>query len=413
VLADEARDGLQVGAERGAMEGEEGLRGEAEGVGDGEADTLVTDVDCEDAEGCGHGVSLRLAQGSVVHGAMAVYTMRSRGVGLRFLKVLVVAVAVAAGLVGFYGYVPYGPAGETFVEIAPGTGAASIGKQLEKAGVVRSAIAFEVLRECRGLSGTAGTLKAGEYRFDHAATVGEVYDRLRRGDVYTVTLVVPEGFNIFDTAQAVQAAGLGSKEEFLAAERSHTELISQWTPHAESLEGFLFPDTYKFGRHATAAQMLSVMVKRFGQQTQRLGFTGDTAGRVFGVVTMASLVEKEVHVDAERAVVASVFRNRLAAGMPLQTDPAVIYASMLRGTWTGVIHQSELRSDSAYNTYTHAGLPPGPICSPGVAALRAAMHPAQTDYLYFVADANGSTRFSATLAGHNANVAAYRAGAKP
>ena len=112
---------------------------------------------------------------------------------------------------------------------------------------------------------------------------------------------------------------------------------------------------------------------------------------------MASLVEKEVHVDAERPLVAGVFENRLAAGMPLQTDPAVMYASLLRGTWTGVIHQSELHSDSAYNTYAHAGLPPGPICNPGVAALKAALHPAKTDYLYFVADPNGATRFSATL----------------
>jgi UPF0755 protein len=119
-----------------------------------------------------------------------------------------------------------------------------------------------------------------------------------------------------------------------------------------------------------------------------------------------------VHIDGERPVVASVFENRLAAGMPLQTDPAVIYASMLRGTWTGVIHESELKSDSAYNTYVHVGLPPGPICNPGVAALKAVLHPANTDYLYFVADARGATRFAATLEQHNANVAAYRAGLK-
>jgi UPF0755 protein len=316
---------------------------------------------------------------------------------------------------------------------------------LERAGVVRSAVAFEVVKEVRGLAGSAGTLKAGEYRFDHAATVREVYDRLRRGDVYTVTLVVPEGFNMFDIAAAVEAAGLGSKEEFLAAEKKHTELIAQWSPGAKSLEGFLFPDTYRFGRHATALQMLTVMVKRFGQVVGRLGLenapvvpttqysqfveklgvgqadvaptsqkrdVGHTAsaGDVERLVTMASLVEKEVHLDAERPEVASVFRNRLAAGMPLQTDPAVAYASMLRGTWTGVIHQSELHSDSAYNTYAHVGLPPGPICSPGVAALKAAMHPADTSYLYFVADARGATRFSATLKEHDAQVAEYRKG---
>jgi UPF0755 protein len=299
---------------------------------------------------------------------------------------------------------------------------------LERAGVVRSAVAFEVVKEVRGLAGSAGTLKAGEYRFDHAATVREVYERLRRGDVYAVTLVVPEGFNMFDIAAAVEAAGLGSKAEFLAAEKKHTELIAEWSPHASSLEGFLFPDTYKFGRHATAVQMLTVMVKRFGQVVGKMGLGmspthaqsarmdgppeggGGSGESVERLVTLASLVEKEVHVDAERPEVASVFRNRLEAGMPLQTDPAVVYASMLRGTWTGVIHQSELHSDSAYNTYAHVGLPPGPICSPGVAALKAAMHPADTSYLYFVADAKGATRFSATLKEHDAQVAEYRKG---
>ena len=340
---------------------------------------------------------------------------------MRGLRVLLVVLVVVAGVVGFYGFLPYGPEKETFVEIAPGTGTAGIAKQLEGAGVVRSAVMFEVLKELK-----KGTLKAGEYRFDHAATVGEVYDRLRRGDVYTVTLVIPEGFNIFDIAAAVEAAGLGSKEEFLAAEKKHTELIAPWSPRAASLEGFLFPDTYKFGRRVTAVQMLTAMVKRFGVVVRRLGMAGGPGpfanpahddetvmngapGSVARLVTMASLVEKEVHLDAERPVVASVFRNRLEAGMPLQTDPAVAYASMLRGTWTGVIHQSELHSDSAYNTYAHVGLPPGPICSPGVAALKAAMHPAETQYLYFVADARGATRFSATLKEHDAQVEAYRA----
>jgi UPF0755 protein len=321
--------------------------------------------------------------------------------------IVVLLVAVAAG---FYGWVPFGPSQETFVGIAPGTGSAGIAAELEKAGVIRSRYAFEALRLGLELRGHGGTLKAGEYRFDHAAALTEVYDRLRRGDVYTLTVVVPEGFNIFDVAGAVAGAGLlkdtgAAKDEFLRAERQHTELVKQWGPQARSVEGFLFPDTYRFGRHATAAQILTAMTKRFGVEAGKLGLAGPDTARV---VTMASLVEKEVHVDAERADVASVFENRLAEGMPLQTDPAVIYASLLRGTWTGVIHQSELHSDSAYNTYAHVGLPPGPICSPGVAALKAAMHPAKTEYLYFVADAKGSTRFAKDLAGHNENVEEYR-----
>jgi UPF0755 protein len=332
---------------------------------------------------------------------------------VRVLKFLLVVGVLVALVVGFFVLLPYGPKVGTFVDIEPGTGTVGIAKQLEKAGIVRSALAFDALAIWKDVSGKgAGTLKAGEYRFDHPVKMEEAYSRLRRWDVYTVTVVVPEGFNIFDIAGAVAAAGLNSREDFLRAEQQHTELIAEWVPGggAGSVEGYLFPDTYKFSRHATAVQMLTAMVRRFGQEVSRLGIR---SGQVERTVTMASLVEKEVHLDAERPEVASVFNNRLAAGMPLQTDPAVIYASMLRGTWTGVIHQSELKSDSAYNTYVHVGLTPGPICNPGVAALKAVLHPANTDYLYFVANAEGSTRFAATLAEHNANVAAYRAGQKP
>jgi len=321
---------------------------------------------------------------------------------VRLLKFIFVLAVLVAAAWAFFFVLPYGPSSEVFVDIAPGTGTLGIGKQLKDAGVLRGSFELEALKLSR-----RGTLKAGEYRFNHAATAEEVYDRLRRGDVYTVSLVIPEGYNIFDIAAAVQAAGLGSGARFLAAERSYTELIAVWSPHATSLEGFLFPDTYKFSRHATPVQMLMAMVKRFGQMADKLGVSPADAERT---VTMASLVEREVHVDAERPVVAGVFENRLRAGMPLQTDPAVIYASLLNGTWTGSIHESELHSDSPYNTYTHAGLPPGPICDPGVAALKAALHPAETDYMYFVANPDGSTRFARELAEHEANVAAYRTG---
>jgi UPF0755 protein len=353
---------------------------------------------------------------------------------VRLLKVLLVLVVVAVGVAGFYAVLPYGPSTETFVEVVPGSGAAGIARSLEQGGVVRSAAAFEALRVWKQVRGGGSqTLKAGEYRFDHPMSLVEVYEKVRRGDVYTVTVVIPEGFNIFDVAHAVAAAGLSDEGAFLAAERKHTELIRQWSPRADSLEGYLFPDTYKFSRHATPVQMLAAMVRRFGQEMAVLGMVPggaaglsaapsqqregsgreDSSGAAMGVervVILASLVEREVHVDGERALVAGVFENRLAAGMPLQTDPAVQYASELRGTWTGVIHQSELHSDSAYNTYAHAGLPPGPICNPGLASLRAALRPARTDYLYFVADARGATRFSATLGEHNGQVEAYRAG---
>ena len=319
---------------------------------------------------------------------------------MRGLKLLLVLVLVAVAAVGYVVLAPFGPRQPVFVEIPPHTGTFGIATALEKAGVVRSRWVFAALREAQG-----GSLKAGEYRFTAPASMTAVYDRLRRGDVFTVLVVIPEGYNLFDVAAAVEAAGLARREDFLAAAAANTALVKGFDPRATSLEGYLFPDSYRFSRHATPANMLAAMTRRFGQVAMRIGLAGPEVPRI---VNLASLVEREVHLDVERPLVAGVFENRLRLGMPLQTDPAVVYASMLRGTWTGVIHMSELRSDSPYNTYAHAGLPPGPICNPGVAALRAAMSPSRTPYLYFVANADGSTRFATTLQEHAANVSAYR-----
>ena len=296
---------------------------------------------------------------------------------------------------------PFGPAHEEFVDIPSGSGTPHIALLLEQHGIVRSRYAFDLLRVVKG-----GSLRAGEYRFDHPASALDIYRRLARGDVYTRTLVIPEGFNIFDIARAVEAAGLGSAADFLTAERADTFLVKDLagptSPH--SLEGFLFPDTYRFSRHSTPAQMLSVMVKRFRGKTAALAI-GPSPMRA---LTLASIIEKEVGQSGERPLVASVFENRLARGMPLQTDPTVIYAALLEGRYRGTVYASDLRSDSAYNTYRHPGLPPGPICSPGLASLTAALHAPRTDYLYFVSDGAGHTVFSKTLAEHGQHVAELR-----
>ncbi len=327
---------------------------------------------------------------------------------LKFFGTLLLLLLVLAAATGYVLYVPYGPSTETFVDIPSGSGTQSIAARLQHGGVIRSQYGFYLLRLAK-----AGTLKAGEYRFDHPASMARVYARIAKGDVFTLTLSIPEGYNIFDIAQAVQAAGLGSRDAFLAAERRHTELISPWTsatlPAAgkppESLEGYLFPDTYHFSRRSTPLHMLTAMVHRFGQASRLIGLRGPGVVRT---VILASLVEKEVSQDAERPLVAGVFANRLAKDMPLATDPTVVYAALLEGRWRGAIFASDLQSTSPYNTYRHTGLPPGPICNPGAAALRAAMHPAQTDYLYFVSDAGGHSRFSTTLQEHNEKVQAYR-----
>ena len=319
----------------------------------------------------------------------------------RLLQLLLLVALLGCAAAWWYVRVPFGSGGETFVDISAGTGTAGMAARLQAASVIRSRFAFEAYRRVAG-----GTLRAGEYRFDHPAPLSEVYARIARGDVYTVTLVIPEGFNTFDIAAAVEAAGLGDAPGFLAAERADTALIADLNPRASSLEGFLFPDTYRFSRHATPAAMLAAMVKRFRQVAYPLGLPrSPEAARV---VTMASLIEKEVRLDPERPLVAGVFENRLRLGMPLATDPAVIYAALLAGRWRGTIYQSDLDAESPYNTYRHSGLPPGPIANPGLAALKAALHPAATDYLYFVADRSGATQFSVDLKEHARQVAAYR-----
>ena len=325
-----------------------------------------------------------------------------------FASLLLVAL-VCAARAAYAVYAPIGPpAGISdqqaiYVDIAPGTGTQAIAAQLQRAGVLRSRFAFLLLRAVKG-----GKLMAGEYRFNHPAPATEVYARILRGDVYTIPLTIPEGYNIFDIAQAVESAGLGSRDAFLAAERSQTALIRDLSPNAPSLEGYLFPDTYRFTHHTTPAQMLAAMVKRFRQVAAQIGLTANPGQDPASTVILASLIEKEVNQDSERPLVASVFTNRLAQGMPLATDPSVIYAALLDGRYRGAIYASDLQSDSPYNTYRQTGLPPGPICNPGIAALKAALAPATTSYLYFVADAQGHSRFSATLKEHSQQVQVYR-----
>ena len=320
---------------------------------------------------------------------------------MKVLAFLLLLLVLVAGAAAWFVYAPFGPQAETFVEIPAGTGSSAIATRLQRAGTIRSRYAFALYRHLH-----PGTLQAGEYRFDHPASLPEVYDRIRRGDVYTLSLTIPEGYNVYDIAEAVEHAGLGTAPAFLAAATRDTALIADLSPAAPSLEGYLFPDTYRFSRHATPQQMLAAMVKRFRQAAAQVGLPPGTASA--RTVTLASIIEKEVRVDAERPLVAGVFTNRLAKGIPLATDPTVVYAALREHRWRGVIHQSDLAFESPWNTYRHPGLPPGPIASPGVAALRAALHPAQTDYLFFVADAQGHSRFSVDLAHHNQAVQAYR-----
>ncbi len=297
-------------------------------------------------------------------------------------------------------FTPLTPTGPTFVVVHPGYGTRRIAAELKNAGVIHSRQAFVIWHYFhRGRS-----LKAGEYLFEKPADIRDVHARLAQGDIYVHTLVIPEGFTMFDIANAIQEAGLATRDQFLNLAKSNTSLISDLDPEAQSLEGYLFPDTYEFTRAQSLRDIVGEMVKRFRQQASAIALSGD----VHRVVTMASIVEKETAVPAERPMVASVYYNRLQKKIALDADPSVIYAKLLDGTYDGGLHRGDTKTASAYNTYRHVGLPPGPIANPGRSALEAAMHPATSDYYYFVSDGSGHHRFAHSLEEHNHNVAKLR-----
>jgi len=321
------------------------------------------------------------------------------------LLILLIAMAMAAWF-SWAALLPVTPGEAKYVLLRPGWSTRHIAETLQREGIIRSATAFLLLHYALG----KGNLKAGEYKFDAPASALRVRERVLRGDVFARTVVVPEGYNIYDIAEVVEQAGLGSAADFLDVAEHDVMLLHDIDPGAQSLEGYLFPDTYQFTRIDTPRDIAAAMVHRFRQTAQKIGLLGQSDIR--RIVTMASIVEKETGVAEERPLVAGVYYNRLDKDMLLGADPTVIYAALLAGRYRGTIYQSDLQFDSPYNTYKNPGLPPGPIANPGSASLEAAMHPQDTRFLYFVSDNLGHHRFSSSAAEHEKNVAAYRKAAR-
>jgi UPF0755 protein len=293
---------------------------------------------------------------------------------------------------------------ETFVEIERGMSSRAIADSLAAEGLVRSNWAFLAVR----LLHPRARLQAGEYRFGAEQTPFEIFDKISRGQIYFVVVTIPEGSNRFDIAAIVENATTIKADDFLAASGA-AESIRDLDPKAPSLEGYLFPSSYEVTHTTTAKQLCRMMTNEFRKEWRAVAPTLP-GGEVHRVVTLASLVEKETGVAAERALVAGVFTNRLRLNMPLQCDPTTVYAAMLDSRYKGVIHKSDLASVNPYNTYAHTGLPPGPIANPGAPSLKAALHPSTESYLFFVARADGSGghHFSATLTEHEKAVAEFR-----
>lgn len=354
------------------------------------------------------------------------------GASLRFLFTLfllagLVAAAGAAWL--WYGitqpYQGFGVDG-VFVDVPHGASSRAVGHLLQSNGVIRNAKAFELYARRK----SPRTVQAGEYFFDHALSGRDVFWKLAKGDVYEQPFTVKEGDTMFDIAKELEKAKLMTRDEFLAA-AGDPSLVRDIAPGAPTLEGFLFPATYHLSRHPVATELTADMVRKFKEEWT-VAKTGEAttsspqntaaapaaiepsnnvttdARPVLAVVTLASLVERETPRREERPLVAGAFSNRLEKGMALQCDPTVVYAMERVHKYRGSLSGKDLKFDSPYNTYEHSGLPPGPIANPGEASLRAALQPAETKYIYFVANTHGGHFFAATLAEHNRNVLKYR-----
>ncbi len=337
--------------------------------------------------------------------------------GLATIVLGIVAATLAAGIAALVWSIelPYkGFQAPTFVKFERGAGTPAMARALEQAGVIRYSWQFLVARALA----PSVKLQAGEYSFNAPASVRAVLHRIAAGDVYYFDFNVPEGSNMFDIARSLNdlgaargaTQGFPSGEDFLRAAANPT-LIRDLDPAAPTLEGYLFPATYRLSHSTTAADLCQMMTTQFRRQWKKLA--GAENAEPHRAVTLASMVEKETGLANERALVAGVFVNRLMRGMNLACDPTTIYAALLEHRFRGAIHRSDLDSRNPYNTYRNPGLPPGAISNPGAEAIAAALKPAQTDYLYFVAKpAGGGHQFSSTLAAHEKAVREYRDGSK-
>jgi peptidoglycan lytic transglycosylase G len=327
---------------------------------------------------------------------------------LTIVLLLLLAVAATAGFLWYSIEKPFGaihPEG-VFIEIPHGVSQRAAAHILKNNGIIRSSIAFELYARRH----PKRSLLAGEYFFDHPVSGKEVFWKLANGDVYQQPFTVKEGDTIFDIAHNLEAAKYMKAADFLKVARDASQ-VQDFAPGAKTLEGFLFPATYNLPHQPAPADLAAMMVRKFREAVQQVApdrldpLTPGTP--LLSVVTLASLVESETPKPEERPIVAGVYSNRLHKGMLLQCDPTVIYALKQVDRYDPPLLLKDLRIDSPYNTYVHSGLPPGPIGNPGESAIRAALAPASTDFLYFVANTQGGHFFAATLAEHDKNVAKY------
>lgn len=328
---------------------------------------------------------------------------------LRFLGPLVLALLLTT--VGVRTYLQYQPLPSTrttdkpptIVYIKPKTGVQEIAQLLREAGVIRTPWVFLVMAY---LQGSLTRLQAGEYEFTASMSLLEILHRLESGRILTHQVTIPEGFTALDIAQLLATERLADADRFMALVKD-AKFAERLGLPVGGLEGYLFPDTYRLSRGMPEEDIIRTMVARLREvlpsdlevRAEKLNLDAH------GVITLASLIEKEAKLDGERPLVSGVFYNRLRRNMPLQSDPTTVYgAANSRRRITTI----DLQRKTPYNTYLKAGLPPGPIANPGLASIRAALNPARVNFLYFVAKNDGSHFFSRTLEQHMEAVRNYQ-----
>ncbi len=327
---------------------------------------------------------------------------------LLVLILMFIILSAGAGVYYFYNLMqPARPGAPVVnVDIAPGSSSAAIAAVLARQGVIKSALGFRVAAY---LSGLDRQLKPGHYLISPGLSLSEIIRQLAAGTDDALEFTIPEGYTVRQIAALLQQKGIAREEDFLRAAAGDYpfEFLRDLPPGPERVQGFLFPDTYQVTPEARAEDIVMLMLRQFDQVYREVSREKDPAlpYNTRQIVTMASIVEREAQVDAERPLIAGVFYNRLQRGMRLESCATVEY---LLPEPKAVLTYQDLAIDSPYNTYRVNGLPPGPIANPGRAALQAALKPAATGYLYFVAKPDGSHHFSRTLAEHNQAAARYQ-----
>jgi len=343
-----------------------------------------------------------MRQMAFLDGTMSISIQAKRGIFFAFILMVLIGVLLSAGLMRFLVRPSRTGAPDQIFVVPEGATLREVVVRLEKDGIISNK---DFLLLWNRLTGSEVNVKAGEYKLNSGMPPLAILDTLNKGRVVTHSVTIPEGFTIRQIADELASRGLAHRGEFISLAENPDTVVQYGLP-GPTLEGYLYPDTYRFARGRPAAPIIHAMVHRFHEKlaslTKEVGASGMTLQKI---VTLASLVEKETGQSEERPLIASVFRNRLKKGMRLESDPTVIYGIR---DFNGNLTRGDLNRETPYNTYVIRGLPAGPIANPGEASIRAVLHPAETDFLYFVSKNDGTHHFSKTLAEHNRAVRKYQ-----